>query len=143
MKKKTNKNSKTMDKDSGSKTGNTVSRRSFLKLTAAAAAGAGININHALADTSDELPKLLPIPDKPGFEHLVVLMFENRSFDNILGHLYSPGKVPDGQSFDGIANGNYSNPSPEGPVAAHVYNGPTDSKSCAVPILIPEKSIRM
>jgi hypothetical protein len=45
MKKKTNKNSKTMDKDSGSKTGNTVSRRSFLKLTAAAAAGAGININ--------------------------------------------------------------------------------------------------
>ncbi|MBP9192643.1 MAG: twin-arginine translocation signal domain-containing protein, partial [Ignavibacteria bacterium] len=83
MKKKTNKNSKTMDKDSGSKTGNTVSRRSFLKLTAAAAAGAGININSALADTSDELPKLLPVPDKPGFEHLVVLMFENRSFDNI------------------------------------------------------------
>jgi phospholipase C len=126
MKKKTNKNSKTMDKDSGSKTGNTVSRRSFLKLTAAAAAGAGININHALADTSDELPKLLPVPDKPGFEHLVVLMFENRSFDNILGHLYSPGKVPDGQSFDGIANGSYSNPSPEGPVDAHIYNGPTD-----------------
>jgi phospholipase C len=30
----------------------------------------------------------------PGIEHIVVLMFENRSFDNMLGGLYpeNPGK---------------------------------------------------
>ena len=28
------------------------------------------------------------------FEHLVVVMFENRSFDSLLGYLYSPGAVP-------------------------------------------------
>ncbi|WP_347355014.1 alkaline phosphatase family protein [Intrasporangium sp.] len=62
----------------------------------------------------------------PGFEHLVVLMFENRSFDNLLGHLYPPGTLPEGQRFDGVANGSYHNLSPTGPVAAHVYDGPTD-----------------
>lgn len=78
-------------------------------------------------DETEEIPTLLPVPEKPGFDHLVVLMFENRSFDNILGHLYPPSSVPKGQSFDGVANGSYSNTSPEGPVAAHVYSGDTDT----------------
>ncbi|WP_213016703.1 alkaline phosphatase family protein [Mycobacterium vicinigordonae] len=65
-------------------------------------------------------------PTGPGFEHLVVLMFENRSFDNLLGHLYPPGSLPDGEHFDGVANGQYCNSSPSGPIAAHVYQGPTD-----------------
>ncbi|HRB01644.1 MAG TPA: alkaline phosphatase family protein [Ignavibacteria bacterium] len=111
-----------------------VSRRSFIKLSAAAAASAGAGIgmkkvfadNSDNSDTSDEFPKLLPVPDKPGFDHLVVLMFENRSFDNILGHLYEPGTVPEGQTFNGLASGNYSNPSPDGPVNAHIYSGSTD-----------------
>ena len=103
-----------------------LSRRNFLKLSAAAAAGSGIPISKVLADEADELPKLLPVPGKPGFDHLVVLMFENRSFDNMLGYLYPPGQVPDGQIFNGIANGNYSNPSPGGTVAAHIYSGDTD-----------------
>lgn len=127
MKKKLHENSKAGEQINENRSVNTVSRRSFLKLSAVAAAGAGLDIKSAFADEADELPKLLPVPDKPGFEHLVVLMFENRSFDNILGHLYPPGKVPDGQTFNGIANGSYSNPSPEGPVDAHIYNGPTDT----------------
>ncbi len=98
------------------------SRRSFLKLSAATALPAG----GALAAAPGELPPLLPVPPKPGFEHLVVLMFENRSFDNLLGHLYPPGTVPDGQSFNGLANGAHGNPSPIGPIAAHVYTGGTD-----------------
>jgi len=60
---------------------------------------------------------------KPGFDHLVVIMFENRSFDNLLGYLYPPGKVPEGQTFNGVANGNYSNPDHNGnPVKAHIYD---------------------
>ncbi|HET9601476.1 MAG TPA: alkaline phosphatase family protein [Acidimicrobiales bacterium] len=32
-------------------------------------------------------------------DHVVVLMFENRSFDNVLGRLYEPGEVA---SFEGV-----------------------------------------
>ena len=36
-------------------------------------------------------PEFAPLQPRhaPGFDHIVVLMFENRSFDNVLGHLYS------------------------------------------------------
>lgn len=121
MKKKIN-----SSKQNPSENKRNLSRRNFLKLSATAAAGAGMTIGATSANRDDELPPLLPVPDKPGFDHLVVLMFENRSFDNFLGHLYPSGKIPDGQSFDGIANGNYSNSSPDGPIAAHIYNGSTD-----------------
>ena len=33
-----------------------------------------------------------------GLDHVVVVMFENRSFDNLLGRLYQPGEV---ESFEG------------------------------------------
>ncbi len=36
------------------------------------------------------------------FDHVVVLMLENRSFDNLLGNLYSPGELKPGQQFDGL-----------------------------------------
>ncbi|MFT4552055.1 MAG: phospholipase C [Chlamydiales bacterium] len=35
-------------------------------------------------------------------EHIVVLMLENRSFDNLLGWLYDGVEVPDGQIFEGL-----------------------------------------
>jgi phospholipase C len=44
----------------------------------------------------------------PKFDHLIVLMMENRSFDSLLGYLYHPDNVPpfdqppDGQVFNGI-----------------------------------------
>ncbi|GAA1363035.1 alkaline phosphatase family protein [Catellatospora chokoriensis] len=43
------------------------------------------------------------------FDHVVVVMFENRSFDNLLGYLYEPGEVA---SFEGVAGRDLANPIP-------------------------------
>src|SRR5271168_4304529 len=51
-------------------------------------------------------------------EHIVVLMFENRSFDNLLGWLYDPENeapynvVP--QNFEGLSGKKLSNRAPDG-----------------------------
>jgi hypothetical protein len=42
-------------------------------------------------------------------DHVVVVMFENRSFDNLLGRLYEPGEVA---SFEGVLDKDLSNPIP-------------------------------
>ena len=42
-------------------------------------------------------------------DHVVAIMFENRSFDNLLGYLYAEGEVP---GFEGVAGRNLSNPIP-------------------------------
>jgi phospholipase C len=47
------------------------------------------------------------------FDHVVVLMLENRSFDNILGYLYQDG-VPAGKQFAGVVGNNLSNPDENG-----------------------------
>jgi phospholipase C len=50
-------------------------------------------------------------PDRGNaMDHVVVVMFENRSFDNLLGRLYQPGEVA---SFDGVTGREFSNPIPE------------------------------
>jgi len=52
---------------------------------------------------------------KPGIgrenalDHVVVLMFENRSFDHLLGRLYEPGEVA---SFEGVIGKDLKNPIP-------------------------------
>jgi len=47
------------------------------------------------------------------FDHVVVLMLENRSFDNLLGYLYSEKNlVPPGKLFEGVEGKNISNPIP-------------------------------
>ncbi|HVN27806.1 MAG TPA: alkaline phosphatase family protein, partial [Candidatus Binataceae bacterium] len=43
------------------------------------------------------------------FDHVVVLMLENRSFDNLLGYLYAKG-VPAGKQFEGLQGKQISNP---------------------------------
>ncbi|MFF9562727.1 alkaline phosphatase family protein [Leifsonia sp. NPDC014704] len=43
-------------------------------------------------------------------DHVVVVMFENRSFDNLLGRLYEPGEVP---AFEGVLGKDLMNPVPE------------------------------
>jgi phospholipase C len=49
------------------------------------------------------------------FDHVVVLMLENRSFDSLLGYLYSRNyPVPPGKQFDGVDGKNLSNPIPVG-----------------------------
>ena len=45
----------------------------------------------------------------PRFDHVVSVMFENRSFDNLLGRLYEPGEVA---SFEGVIGKDLSNPIP-------------------------------
>src|SRR5829696_6950678 len=47
------------------------------------------------------------------FDYVVVLMLENRSFDNILGYLYQNG-VPSGKQFAGVVGDNLSNPDENG-----------------------------
>jgi phospholipase C len=43
-------------------------------------------------------------------DHVVVVLFENRSFDNVLGRLYGPD---DGKHFEGVIGKDLSNPIPE------------------------------
>ena len=47
---------------------------------------------------------------RDGLDHVVVLMFENRSFDNLLGRLYRPGEV---ESFEGVLGKDLGNPIPD------------------------------
>jgi phospholipase C len=43
-------------------------------------------------------------------DHVIVVLFENRSLDNVLGHLYGPG---DGKTFEGVIGKDLSNPIPD------------------------------
>jgi phospholipase C len=53
----------------------------------------------------------MPQPDRSAaLDHVVVLMFENRSFDNLLGRLYQPGEV---SSFTGVTGDVLTNPVPD------------------------------
>jgi len=52
----------------------------------------------------------MPGPSRDNaIDHVVVIMFENRSFDNLLGRLYEPGEVA---SFEGVTGRDFSNPIP-------------------------------
>jgi phospholipase C len=53
-------------------------------------------------------------------DHFVVLMAENRSFDNLLGYLYEPLAVLAGQHFEGVAGKHFSNPIPPDADSAHL-----------------------
>lgn len=111
------------------------SRRSFLKAGGIAAAGAvvggvaGAAIGASIAGGDSVRPDaehVNPLQNE-GFDHVVVLMGENRSFDNLLGRLYDPSSLPKGASFDGLAFGDYENKAPDGTrIPAHVYSGATD-----------------
>lgn len=111
------------------------SRRDFFRAAgfgvAGLAAGGAVagGIAAATASNPQEDYGFTPLPKRsePGFDHVVVVMFENRSFDHMLGWLYPAGGEPAGQTFDGLAQGEYSNPGESGEaVPAHIYSGPTD-----------------
>jgi len=90
-----------------------LSRRAFLGL-----AGATVAYGTGCTGPGHGQPSgpLLSIPhqrqDLAAFDHMVVLMMENRSFDQVLGYLYEPDTVPRGQAFDGVAGKNLANPIP-------------------------------
>lgn len=108
------------------------SRRTFLKrvgigaVSTAAVGVAGVTIAQQRVPLTFEEEESDPAK---AFDHLVVVMFENRSFDNVLGWLYQNDEVPAGSSFAGLHQGSYSNAVPGSgeKVAAHVYSGATDS----------------
>jgi phospholipase C len=94
-------------------------RRKFLAAGAGLVAGAACSSGGSKtpAPAENAAPKVTTKGSSFGqFDHLVVLMMENRSFDNMLGYLYQPNEVPRGQHFDGVAGKNLSNPGPDGPV---------------------------
>ncbi|MET0734259.1 MAG: alkaline phosphatase family protein [Microbacterium sp.] len=108
------------------------SRRAFLRRAGLGAAGlavggaAGAAITAAATTHPPEFAPLAP-RHTPGFDHVVVVMFENRSFDNILGRLYTAQEKSQAD-FDGIYQGQYANPGPDGSsVPAYIYQGNTDS----------------
>jgi phospholipase C len=76
----------------------------------------------------------MPRPDRShALDHVVVVMFENRSFDNLLGRLYEPGEVA---SFEGVIGKELTNPIPDwaqdlGPGGASVPYG--ISANCNTP----------
>jgi phospholipase C len=120
----------------------TASRRQFLTragYTVAGAAaggvaggiiGAAVGRGQAAAPQTEQsqigFSRLTP-QKGPGFDHLIVMMFENRSFDNLLGYLYDETNLPAGKTFNGLNFGDYSNLDPHGQVIpAHPYQGQTD-----------------
>ena len=91
-------------------------RRDFLK-GAAIAAGAialaafgGPTPGEAQAITNPSSASTKKFGPENALDHVVVIMFENRSFDNVLGRLYEPGEVA---AFEGVIGKNLSNPIPE------------------------------
>jgi phospholipase C len=81
-----------------------ITRRRFTEGVGMAAVGAALprlaeaQGTKAIADRQNAL------------DHIVVIMFENRSFDNVLGRLYGPGEV---ESFEGVIGKNLTNPIPD------------------------------
>lgn len=71
-------------------------------------------------------------PPLPGIEHVVLLMFENRSFDNVLGALYPA--TPDG---GGVPAG-FSNPWPGHPDVA-AWNAAVGSAASTIPYPDPNE----
>lgn len=84
-----------------------ITRRKFVQLAGAAALFAGDDwlLTPAQAASGDKQA----LQNLAKFEYIVVLMLENRSFDNMLGYLYQdqPGKP-----YNGVYGKNLSNPIP-------------------------------
>ncbi len=83
-----------------------ISRRKFVQLAGATALiGADFWDQAALADRGNEEYKA----NLSKFDYVVVLMLENRSFDNMLGYLYQNNPA---KTFNGVSGKSLSNPIP-------------------------------
>jgi phospholipase C len=85
-----------------------ISRRDFVRGTVAAAS-LGTGLLGRLGQARAQSPLGNPLDT---FQYVVVLMLENRSFDNILGYLYQPGESRG--PFAGVAGQDLCNPIPAG-----------------------------
>ena len=66
-------------------------------------------------------------------DHVVLVLFENRSFDNLLGRLYAPGEV---DAFEGVIGKELYNPVPEW--AEHTAPGAVVPYAIAVGMDMPD-----
>jgi len=88
----------------------TLSRRQFLRSAAAAAAGATLARWLPGQVVSAARTKSLPVPQRSGIEHVIVVMMENRSFDHLLGWLPGANGRQAGLTYldsSGTAHGTY------------------------------------
>ncbi len=83
-----------------------------------------------MSATPSRNPDSLPDPGRPAgtpdetlpFDHVVVMMMENHSFDNLLGALAISGQpLADGLSFDAAGVAQNSNPGADGPVRSFAF----------------------
>ena len=110
------------------------SRRTFIASTIAAGVGGigigaavGAGVASSIDDQADAVFDPLDPRSEPGFDHVVTVMFENRSFDNIFGMLYTADEIAGGVEFDGLATQSFTNTTKDGKTATtHVYSGETD-----------------
>lgn len=119
-------------------------RRNFLKASAAAAGASLLSSCIGGGGGGDDvppLPEIVEVDPLTRFAHLVVVMFENRSFDNLLGYLYAQGAAPTdwpaavplppplpaGQSFDGLFAKTLHNDDGSRKVYAHPHAFPPAS----------------
>ena len=81
-----------------------ITRRRLTKIAGATAASAAVPGISLAQDAAK------PVADRQkALDHVVVVMFENRSFDNLLGRLYEPSEV---RSFEGVIGKDLKNPIP-------------------------------
>lgn len=109
----------------------------------AAACGSG-----SMAEVAFSVAEL-PGAILPQIDHVVVLMNENRSFDNLIGWLYADGSAPaqflpagSAQYYDGLTEKGYCNADPDFDAGAPVYavNGTTawpDERGAIEPWFVP------
>ena len=127
------------DDDNRNAPGRAPTRRDFIKAGAAAAGATLLASCVGGGGGETEPPPLLggvEVDPLTRFSHLVVVMFENRSFDNLLGYLYSQGPVPAdwpaavpqppalpaGQAFDGLYGKSHYNEDGTRKVHAHPHD---------------------
>ena len=164
----------------GTKSGDDITRRTFIKYSTGAIATVTLSsftfgcsggsstpppemfvgypnlpdLMPADAQIRSEFPNVFTLPDpvylgpprpldlkKPldAFDHVVVIMFENRSFDNVLGYLpAATATSPLQQSINGVAGKNLSNPIPPYAVDAQRHIVPvTTATSLQSPLIDP------
>jgi phospholipase C len=114
-----------------------ITRRALLRyggsvgaaVVGASSAGGLWRAASAVAKTP-RLPDSLPDPKRPAgtvsesmpFDHIVVVMMENHSFDNLLGAIALSGQPKaHGLKFNHAGVARNSNPGPEGPVPSFVF----------------------
>jgi len=113
-----------------------LTRRALLQRGAALGAlvtvpGVRSAVGAANAFAATRGPGSLPYPGEPAgtvnaampFDHIVVVMMENHSFDNLLGALSRSGQPrADGLTFTGAGAPTNSNPGPSGQVNAYAFD---------------------